>query len=120
MTLLHGLLTPGSLPHLTPADPLLTALVDKTVRPRLYLAALLSPYKGIQSLGKGKSKPAIELVIREALKLGVQNHYVDGIPELFASAELASGLSMNKFSSKRRRVEMGTYSFDDCIIYVTI
>lgn len=109
MHILDTLLTSEPAPDLPPLHPLLTSQLthDKTLKARLYLAAFLTPYSGIMSIGKGKPKTAVEMVLREALKLGVQNHYVDGIPELFASAEIISGLSLNKFPAERRRVDIG-------------
>lgn len=69
---------------------LLAALqTDPSCRPRLYLATALIPYLGVTYRDKKKRLcPAVEVVTREALKLGKQNHYLDGIPLLFTAAEL--------------------------------
>lgn len=57
---------------------------DPTTRSRLYLASFLAPYLSITyTTKKNKDLPAVEAVIRDALKLGTQNHYLDGIPCLF-------------------------------------
>ena len=64
---------------------------------------------GIYSPPKKKSTtPAAEIVIREALKLGLQNHYVDGVPALLASAELLKGVNEEQFDGPRSRSKIGT------------
>ncbi|TFK30711.1 transfer RNA nucleotidyltransferase [Coprinopsis marcescibilis] len=56
---------------------------DPTCRPRLFLASFLSPYLSLTYTDKkNKTFPAVEAIIREALKLGTQNHYLDGVPIL--------------------------------------
>ena len=74
-----------------PIHPLiLSGLSSSTaVVTRLYMACALTPYRGITYVDeKGKLHPAVEAVIREGLKVGTKNHYLDGIPALF----FASGL----------------------------
>ncbi|KAF6766474.1 transfer RNA nucleotidyltransferase [Ephemerocybe angulata] len=62
--------------------------IDRSARPRLFLASALTPYYGASFKDKkGKEHPGVEAVVRESLKLGVQNHYLDGIPALFMSVE---------------------------------
>ncbi|KAL0063243.1 CCA tRNA nucleotidyltransferase, mitochondrial [Marasmius tenuissimus] len=62
---------------------------DVTCKPRLFLAAVLSPYAGIIYRDhKGKELPVVEYVIRECLKLGSQNHFLDGIPALFSACNV--------------------------------
>ncbi|KAK1226962.1 CCA tRNA nucleotidyltransferase, mitochondrial [Marasmius sp. AFHP31] len=62
---------------------------DVTCKPRLFLAAVLSPYAGITYRDhKGKELPVVEYVIRECLKLGSQNHFLDGIPALFSACSV--------------------------------
>ncbi|OBZ79815.1 CCA tRNA nucleotidyltransferase, mitochondrial [Grifola frondosa] len=56
--------------------------------PRLFLACALTPHRMLTYKVKGKLRPAVEAVIREGLKLGVQHHYLDGIPALFTAADL--------------------------------
>ncbi|KAH9927468.1 uncharacterized protein BXZ73DRAFT_90738 [Epithele typhae] len=76
-------------PTLPPLHPLLLselATSSSTMR-RLYLASALTPYKHLTYLVKGQSKPAVEVVIRESLRLGKQHHYHDGIPLLFSAAD---------------------------------
>ncbi|KAJ2919230.1 hypothetical protein MD484_g1082, partial [Candolleomyces efflorescens] len=61
---------------------------DSTAKPRLYLATALTPYYGAAYVDKKKKKhAAVEAVIRESLKLGVQQHYLDGIPVLFLAVD---------------------------------
>ena len=58
---------------------------DPALKARFYLAGLLLPYLGITYRdGKAKTQSTVSAVIRESLKLGTQNHYLDGVPALFA------------------------------------
>ncbi|PVG04799.1 hypothetical protein CPB86DRAFT_692433 [Serendipita vermifera] len=87
---LHLLLSPESTGYDLPAlDPSLleTTKNQKSTRARLYLAAALTPFRGIKFEQKKKTVPLVDNVIREGLKLGSQNHYLDGIPQLFNAAE---------------------------------
>jgi len=85
-TLVHALISPDfpEIFQITAPHSLLLSQLnqDKTLRPRLYLAAALAPYANIiyNPPKKKITVPASEMVIREALKLGLQNHYVDGVP----------------------------------------
>jgi tRNA nucleotidyltransferase (CCA-adding enzyme) len=57
------------------------------VKRRLFLACALTPFAGVSYTdAKGRSNPAVELAIREGLKIGAKNHYLDGIPALFLAA----------------------------------
>ncbi|KAH9891118.1 hypothetical protein C8Q73DRAFT_651598 [Cubamyces lactineus] len=86
VTTLSGL----PLPSLPAVHPLLLSEFSTQNNPsrRLYLAAALTPYRDLTYLQKGKERPAVEVVIREGLKLGAQYHYLDGIPALFAASQL--------------------------------
>lgn len=76
-----------SIPALHPR--LAASVTDIGTRARLYLACALTPYRGITYQdAKAKTHPACEVVLREGLKLGAQNHYLDGIPALFAAADM--------------------------------
>lgn len=95
-----------------PVHPLiLSGLSTSTsVVPRLYLACALTPYRGITYVDdKKKERLALEAVIRDGLKVGTKNHYLDGIPALF----LASGLLKSpdvqgdKFKTPSERVAIG-------------
>lgn len=71
--------------------PLLLSSVTVTPSPlpRLFLGCALTPYRSITYVdAKQKQHLAVEAVIREGLKLGTQNHYLDGIPALFTSSAL--------------------------------
>lgn len=58
---------------------------------RLYLACALIPYRGMEYRDhKNKIRPLVDAVIRDGLKLGVQNHYLDGIPALLDAWDLIS------------------------------
>ncbi|PCH33236.1 hypothetical protein WOLCODRAFT_159930 [Wolfiporia cocos MD-104 SS10] len=66
-------------------------LADRDVLGRIALACALTPYRGITYTdAKGKTHPAAEAVLRDGLKLGTQNHYLDGIPGLFAAWDILS------------------------------
>lgn len=56
---------------------------------------------------KGKWHPAVEAALRDGVKLGMQNHYLDGIPALFEAAEI---LKDPKIGGEKERVNMGTVS----------
>jgi len=74
------------------------------------MACALTPYRGITYVDdKRKERSALEVVIREGLKVGTKNHYLDGIPALF----LASGLLKSpdvqddRFKTPSGRVAIG-------------
>jgi tRNA nucleotidyltransferase (CCA-adding enzyme) len=115
--ILRSILEPADSPlaDLTPIHPALVSAVkdDAAATARLYLAAALTPHAGITYLDKKKkSQSAVECAIRESLKLGTQNHYVDGIPLLFAAAQLLHNpdLTREKFQTPSERVALGTSS----------
>lgn len=88
-TLLHIVLN-NTNPQLPAAHPLFLRRLhsDRTATPRLFLATALTPYQGVTYTDKkGKEHPGVEAVVRESLKLGAQNHYIDGIPSLFLGVE---------------------------------
>ncbi|KAH8120461.1 hypothetical protein DFH11DRAFT_63898 [Phellopilus nigrolimitatus] len=111
-TLLHALLSSSSsalqLPSVHPR--LLSQIpLDATLRPRLFLAAALTPYARVSYTPPKKkaTAPAVEVVLREALKLGLQNHYADGVPALFAAAETLCGVDAEQFSGPGERARIG-------------
>ncbi|KAG8821361.1 CCA tRNA nucleotidyltransferase, mitochondrial [Serendipita sp. 399] len=71
-------------------DPILTKAVlsEKSTRARFRLAGLLTPFRGIKYMVKSKTIPLVDSAIRDGLKLGSQNFYLNGIPSLFSAAEL--------------------------------
>ena len=76
------------LPSVHPAllEPILN---NSSLQGRLYLASYLLPFLHLTYKDqKGKTHEAVEAAIREGVKLGTQNHYLDGIPALFAATEL--------------------------------
>ena len=78
---------------------------EASTPPRLYLASMLTPYRHVTYKDpKGKVHFAAEAAIREGVKLGVQNHYLDGIPALFASADL---LQNRQIDGDKERLRMG-------------
>jgi len=52
---------------------------------------------------KGRQQPVSEIVLRDGLKLGTQNHYLDGIPALFAAAD-----TLKDLSAEQDRVAIGS------------
>ncbi|KAJ4471316.1 hypothetical protein C8J55DRAFT_521349 [Lentinula edodes] len=97
---------------LTPLHPLLTTAIheDTTCKDRLYLAATLTPYLGVTYKDKKQREfPAVTYIIRESLKLGTQNHYLDGIPALFAASEILKNPDLNqeKYRQSSERVIIG-------------
>ncbi|KAG5652005.1 hypothetical protein H0H81_006620 [Sphagnurus paluster] len=83
---------------------------DPSCKARMYLAAMLTPYKAVTYLDR-KKKPllAVEYIIRETLKLGTQNHFLDGIPALFSAAKLLANpiLTAERLSHPSHRVALG-------------
>ena len=110
-TILHTLLHPPTSPPLPPIHPILLSSLDivPSSTARLFLAAALTLYKGVTySDAKRKRHPAVEAAIREGLKLGTQNHYLDGIPLLFTAADLLKNPVQEGFkSTSSERVAIG-------------
>jgi tRNA nucleotidyltransferase (CCA-adding enzyme) len=95
-----------------PIHPLISSGLSSStsVVPRLYMACALTPFKGITYVDeKGKLRPAVEAVIREGLKVGTKNHYLDGIPALFSASALfkSPDIEDDKFKSPSERVAIG-------------
>lgn len=85
---------------------------DLTCKDRLYLAATLTPYLGVNYKDKKQKEfPAVTYVIRDLLKLGTQNHYLDGVPALFASCEVLKNPDLRKeiFKRSAERVTIGAH-----------
>lgn len=83
---------------------------DSTCSSRLYLAASLTPYKGLTYRDKKKKdQPFVDLVIRDSLKLGTQSHFLDGIPLLFTAANIIAGSIVQpaKLHPTSKRVGIG-------------
>jgi hypothetical protein len=114
-TLLHFLLERTTCPSSSIDLPsvhktLLSSIISPGVKSRLFLAAALTPYHGITYTdSKKKSHPAVEAALREGLKLGTQNHYLDGIPALFVAADLLKNptLGNRKLTLPSERVAIG-------------
>ncbi|TFY66207.1 hypothetical protein EVG20_g4884 [Dentipellis fragilis] len=92
-----------------PLHPLfLSHTSSQSISARLYLACALSPYRGLTYTDhKGKTHLAVEAAIREGLKIGTKNHYLDGIPHLFNAAELLKEPRLEKFHGPDERVAIG-------------
>lgn len=77
---------------------------------RLFLAASLYSYHGITYTdAKGKEQTLVKCAIQDGLKLGRQNHYLDGIPALYSASELLKGASLgqDKLKMSSERVAIG-------------
>ncbi|KAG6371634.1 hypothetical protein JVT61DRAFT_9348 [Boletus reticuloceps] len=115
-TILHDFLfspSPSGLRRFT-TRPHPTLLVhasnDQGTRARLFLSASLYSFAGITYKDhKQKVHPLVEAVIREGLKLGNKNYYLDGIPALFDAASMLKGLSLEdaRFTTPSERVAIG-------------
>lgn len=113
-TILHGLLslTSPSAGSIALHPTLRSYVLEETgTRARLFLAASLYSYHGIAYLDqKGKEQTLVKCVIQDGLKLGRQNHYLDGIPALYSAADLLKGISLQQsrlqFPSERVAIGM--------------
>lgn len=88
------------------------------MRARLFLGASLFSFADITYKDhKQKVHPLVEAVIREGLKLGNKNYYLDGIPALFDAAALLKGVSLEdiRSASPSERVAIGTSRADSMI-----
>ncbi|KIM84665.1 hypothetical protein PILCRDRAFT_818258 [Piloderma croceum F 1598] len=97
---------------------LLSSTLSPGTKSRLFLAAALTPYRGIlYTDSKKKSHFAVEAAIREGTRLGTQNHYLDGIPALFVAADRLKDPRLNndKFQSPCERVAIGLLLRDKCV-----
>lgn len=116
-TLLHALISPkfSDIFQVPPPHNLFLSQLakDATLRPRLFLACALSPYANATYTPPKKktTAPASEMIIREALKLGLQNHYVDGVPALLAAVELLRSVDVERFNGPRERSRIGIFTF---------
>lgn len=98
-------------PH-PPIHPLILSELSSStsVVSRLYMACALTPYKGITYVDeKKRDRSAVEAVIREGLKVGTKNHYLDGIPALFLASELLKSPDVEdeRFKTPPERVAIG-------------
>ncbi|KAH9043849.1 hypothetical protein EDB85DRAFT_2071073 [Lactarius pseudohatsudake] len=96
-----------------PVHPLiLSGLSSSTsVVPRLYMACALTPYRGITYVDeKNKERSVLGAVIREGLKVGTKNHYLDGIPALFIASGLLKSPDVQdgRFKTPSERVAIGS------------
>ncbi|KAH9075700.1 hypothetical protein EDB83DRAFT_2351855 [Lactarius deliciosus] len=95
-----------------PVHPLiLSGLSSSTsVVSRLYMACALTPYRGITYVDeKNKERSVLGAVIREGLKVGTKNHYLDGIPALFIASGLLKSPDVqdDRFKTPSERVAIG-------------
>ncbi|KAG1841321.1 hypothetical protein DFJ58DRAFT_732495 [Suillus subalutaceus] len=97
-TILHGLLSSTSEDSMS-LHPTLRSYVlqEPGCKARLFLAASLYSYHGITYLDpKGKEQTLVKCAIQDGLKLGRQNHYLDGIPPLYSASEFLNGVSLEQ------------------------
>ena len=96
-------------PHPLAPQPLLLSLIDdNATKARLYLASLCLPYLGISYQDtKKKTQLVVTSVIRDSLKYGVQNHYLDGVPALFSSLPLLKTSMSDHKNTPLDRIKLG-------------
>ena len=107
--ILHALLTESDV-NLPPLHSSLFRAVktDPSCASRLYLASMLTPFAHIiYTDNKQRLHSATGTVLRESLKLGTQNHYLDGIPPLFSANQLLRSALHGEVHSSSRRVALG-------------
>ena len=105
VSILHALLDSGGSRFFSLHSSL---QIDPSFKARLYLAAILMPFLGIEYRDhKQKDRPLVEAVIRDSLKLGTQNHYLDGIPVLFAATRLIKPQVVDESQHSLDRVRLG-------------
>jgi tRNA nucleotidyltransferase (CCA-adding enzyme) len=113
ISILHALLNSGGS---RPFSLHSSLQIDPTFKARLYLAAILTPFLGIEYQDhKEKDRPLVEAVIRDSLKLGTQNHYLDGIPALFAATRLIKPGIVDESQRSLDRVRLGLLLRDKLI-----
>ncbi|KAF8746220.1 hypothetical protein AX14_000021 [Amanita brunnescens Koide BX004] len=109
--ILHDILHESHLPLPPLHSSLFRAIkTDPSCVARLYLASMLNPFAHITYTDKKqRSHSATGIALRESLKLGTQNHYLDGIPSLFSANQLLrNALHGEGHDSSSRRVALGT------------
>ncbi|KAG8937264.1 CCA tRNA nucleotidyltransferase, mitochondrial [Tulasnella sp. 418] len=108
-TLLTYFLYGRPVSELTPLHPKIVenAVKGSGARQRLYLASALASFEGISCHEKRKDIPASEVVIREGLKLGTRNHYMDGVPLLLQGARFLSKPAPARYTTPSQRVSIG-------------
>lgn len=105
ISILRALLNSGGS---TPFSLHCSLQIDPTFKARLHLAAILTPFLGIEYRDhKQKDHPLVEAVIRDSLKLGTQNHYLDGILVLFAATRLIKAHITDESQHSLDRVRLG-------------
>lgn len=103
-------LTSFQAPHPLAPHPLLLSLIadDNATKARLYLASLCLPYLGFSYQdAKKKTHLVVTSVIRDSLKFGVQNHYLNGIPTLFSSLPLLKAAMNEHKTTRLDRIKLG-------------
>lgn len=97
-TTLHSLLSSTSEDSMS-LHPTLRSYVlqEPGCKARLFLAASLYSYHGITYPDpKGKEQTLVKCAIQDGLKLGRQNHYLDGVPALYSASDLLNGVSLGQ------------------------
>nr|GAT43620.1 tRNA nucleotidyltransferase [Mycena chlorophos] len=107
--ILHTLISQATTATKAPHPSLVSlARTDSSVRARLYLAAALTPFASLTFLDrKKKPQPTLDCVMRESLRVGTQNHFLDGIPLLFAAAETLKDPQLSRWQEPSPRVALG-------------
>ena len=115
-SILNAFLSPSQFHEIVPHPALLSVVMeDDSAKARLLLAALLVPYKGMFFKDKKKDSPMVTAVIRDSLKLGTQNHFLDGVPTLFSALPLVKEHLQQSSSRPLTRVELGLFLRDKLV-----
>ncbi|PPR00260.1 hypothetical protein CVT24_005008 [Panaeolus cyanescens] len=102
----------GNLPAL---HPCLTGSLDLSSKARLQFACLLSPLRHMfYQDKKNKSHQIVESLLRDSLKLGTQDHLLDGVPALHEASKLISDKILGSTQSKDR-VDIGLFLRQKCL-----
>jgi len=104
------LLINSRIPSESQPNPLLLSVAqnDVSAKSRLFLAALLVPYLNMTYQDhKQKEQAVVTSAIRDSLKLGTQNHYLDGIPALFSCLSIIKKRIYDHQEGPLSRVQIG-------------
>ncbi|KAF8710251.1 Poly A polymerase head domain, partial [Rhizoctonia solani] len=80
---------------------------DHGLRQRLIFAAALTPWRDMICPQKKGHQSAVELIVKEGLKIGSQNHFIPSVPKLFAAHKKSSNPSLEKFEGPSQRALIG-------------
>ncbi|CEL51664.1 hypothetical protein RSOLAG1IB_00199 [Rhizoctonia solani AG-1 IB] len=80
---------------------------DHGLRQRLVFGATLTPWRDMVYPQKKGHQSIVELIVKEGLKIGSQNHFIPSVPKLFTAHKKASNPSLDKFEGPSQRALIG-------------